>query len=297
MCIKIEERDMKRKFVLFVSVLLFFNISSTAIARSAKMYPNQSFKNRVPYLIKLAEFSENVYKDKKTIKALYKNKMKKVLVFNTSKKFKVQFMVLIKEKNGRNIQYVAIRGTDNMRNVGIDLMGRLVKAKKLGIRLHRGFKLSSEAVYRQLKNLVNRRDPIIITGHSLGGAIAFILGMYLQKDGYPVREVVTFGQPRVFGKKGIKKYHNFRLYRVVNRDDIVTRIPPIDPLLKRYYHVKKGVKLVSGKKVEYLHIKKKKRFSLKALKNFFKRLKRMKDLSGLNDHKIKNYIKSLRRNL
>ena len=44
----------------------------------------------------------------------------------------------------------------------------------------------------------NPARPIWLCGHSLGGAIASLAGTQLHRDGYTIKGVYTFGQPRVF---------------------------------------------------------------------------------------------------
>lgn len=74
---------------------------------------------------------------------------------------------------------------------------------------------------------------IILTGHSLGGAIATLLGCYLHDLGVgeDQLDVYTFGAPPVGSLAFAKHYHGrFPLYRVVNTLDPV-------PMLARVTHL------------------------------------------------------------
>lgn len=75
---------------------------------------------------------------------------------------------------------------------------------------------------------------LVITGHSLGGAVATIAGAYLRKVGYPC-DVYTYGSPRTFNTVGAD-YVSTQTggnYRVTHFDDPVPRLPP---LLLGYAH-------------------------------------------------------------
>jgi hypothetical protein len=65
-------------------------------------------------------------------------------------------------------------------------------------------------------------------GHSLGGAVAAVVSMYLYQQGSNVDLVVTFGAPRFTTNEGARKYQvlNLRTYRIVRCDDVVPFLPP-----------------------------------------------------------------------
>jgi hypothetical protein len=72
-------------------------------------------------------------------------------------------------------------------------------------------------------------DTLYVIGHSLGGAQASLLATYFsfQNPAIAVR-ATTFGQPRA-GNRGFKIFSesipNLNLWRVVNLDDVVPRLP------------------------------------------------------------------------
>ena len=150
------------------------------------------------------------------------------------------------------IQTVAIRGTANLENAMLDLDLELKPDTVLDIKLHQGFGSGAKAVYEDIKPFLTKDQPIHLTGHSLGGAIAVILAMYLQNDGYPVEQVITFGQPKVTNVTGANKFDNLPLIRVVTPNDIVPLVPPLSPMqikdLDIFWHMGEEVILLGNKK-------------------------------------------------
>jgi hypothetical protein len=85
----------------------------------------------------------------------------------------------------------------------------------------------------------------------LGGAIAVIVAMYLQRDGYSLDQVITFGQPKVTNVSGAGVFASLPLMRVVTPKDIVPLVPPLSPFqLKNidiYWHMGKEIILLPEK--------------------------------------------------
>lgn len=97
--------------------------------------------------------------------------------------------------------------------------------------VHRGFYFGFQAVKSDLERIIrqqmNNGQKLVITGHSLGGALAVIAAAEWQAS-FPILSVHTFGQPRV-GRNNFLQFLNqyyANYYRYVNDSDIVTRIPP-----------------------------------------------------------------------
>lgn len=161
-----------------------------------------------------------------------------------------QVSYFLSRANG--IQTIAIRGTANLENVMLDLDLELKPDTALDIKLHQGFGSAAKAVYTDVKPYLNEKLPIHITGHSLGGAIAVILGLYLQQEDYAVTQIITFGQPKVTNVTGAKKYDLLPLTRVVTLNDIVPLVPPISPMQIRdldiFWHIGEEVILMGDNK-------------------------------------------------
>uniref|UniRef100_A0A0D6R374 Fungal lipase-type domain-containing protein n=1 Tax=Araucaria cunninghamii TaxID=56994 RepID=A0A0D6R374_ARACU len=90
---------------------------------------------------------------------------------------------------------------------------------------------------------IQKRDvplPIMVTGHSMGGAMASFCALDLTVNyGAKDVQVVTFGQPRI-GNKFFADYYNMfvpKTIRVTHNHDIVPHLPPYyTHFLKRTYH-------------------------------------------------------------
>lgn len=122
---------------------------------------------------------------------------------------------------------IAFRGTANIRDVLTD-----VDCWREEIRegyVHQGFYASLATVISQIIIAVEQSaKPVILTGHSLGGALAMLAGYRLALHASKIHSVYTFGQPRV-GNAGFARYYNFYntfpTFRVTNGTDPVPWVP------------------------------------------------------------------------
>ena len=82
-------------------------------------------------------------------------------------------------------------------------------------------------INRQVKLLNTEMLPVVITGHSLGGALAVLSAW---SAWFPVHSVYTFGQPKVGGPSLYSQLEKKRLcnkiFRVVHNRDPVAYSPP-----------------------------------------------------------------------
>jgi len=120
---------------------------------------------------------------------------------------------------------IAIPGTDSIENVFRDLDDIPICDETLGW-CYRGFLRGAKLLLPFISGAL--KEPVYLTGHSLGGAMAVALGAALVAEGKKVISIVTFGAPRVIGAKGrsllINSETKVTQYR--NGIDIVPVEPP-----------------------------------------------------------------------
>ena len=140
----------------------------------------------------------------------------------------------VKQKDG--ISIIVIRGTANKSNIESDIDIRLVEDARTGIKLHKGFRDAAVTVMQIIETSTTTRNTVqgqtltypleqtvYVTGHSLGGAVAQIIGMWLHKRGKNV-QVFSYGSPKVSSQvlSGGQPTH----WRVVRTSDPIPFTPP-----------------------------------------------------------------------
>ena len=127
----------------------------------------------------------------------------------------------VKQENG--ITIIIIRGTANKSNVQSDIDVRLVDDARTGIKLHKGFRDVAVTIMQIIDTTKTLEHTVHVTGHSLGGAVAQIIGMWLHKRGKNV-QVYSYGSPKVSNQvlSGGQPTH----WRVVRRSDPIPFTPP-----------------------------------------------------------------------
>jgi len=134
-------------------------------------------------------------------------------------KDEVAFEVI--QDNG--ISIIVIRGTANEGNVLSDIDVRLVSDTRTGIRLHKGFRDASLGVMEIIDRDHTVEHTVHVTGHSLGGAVAQIIGMWLHKRGKNV-QIFSYGSPKVSDQ--VLSSGQPTHWRVVRRSDPIPFTPP-----------------------------------------------------------------------
>jgi len=172
------------------------------------------------------ELSAYAYKSDTEIKNKYQEQ---IVAIRDLPKYDGKYF-LIKDKVEQTI-YISIRGTANLKNVIVDAEYVKDEDSKINIYLHNGFKKITDELYQDIipfiEPYVTQGYKFSITGHSLGGAMAVILMMYLDADDYPVNKIITFGQPKVTNREGMKKYQATPLLRIIDDRDLVPLVPPL----------------------------------------------------------------------
>ncbi len=184
-------------------------------------------------------------------------------------------------------QFIAFRGTSNLENALVDLDLAFAIHPKLNVQLHQGFANAAAGAFDDMSEHLDKTHAIRTTGHSLGGAIAVIIAMQLQRSGYMVGETVTFGQPKVTNFKGANTFSDLPVTRVVTPKDLVPLVPPLSPLqlqdLDIYWHVGREIILLADNKYSVTS-------GIKSMLRATKFMSSVPDETHINAHQMATYL-------
>jgi hypothetical protein len=194
----------------------------------------------------------------------------------------------------QNVVFIALRGTTlSFSDFKADLDARKVRYP-VGwgdsVRLHRGFLDAVldcfDEVMERVVEVIDPGNPIYVTGHSLGGAMAAIFyakleraGAYPHQYNNPATACYTFGMPR-FGDLSAKSLLPSP-YHVFNQFDAVPTVPPTflgfaDCGTERCIDARPAVVTVVSKG-----------------NAGFRRSKGIATLLGISDHRMERYLERL----
>ena len=186
----------------------------------------KNVKPATPYdfslLDQMAHYAQAAYQDDIAIRAQCWPAFQEVyiqIIPTTNNKY------FIATSTATRSQLIAIAGTANIENALLDADATQDYIPELQISLHRGFARAAQLIYNDVKPRLIPGYHLRLTGHSLGGAEALIIGMMLQASGIPAESLVTFGQPKVTDQMGIDAFYDLPLTRVVNQGDVIPELP------------------------------------------------------------------------
>ena len=120
------------------------------------------------------------------------------------------------------LQVIAFRGSDNWKDWLLNISAVPIPWRKT--MTHMGFYIHFSSIQKEILERVQHTRPVLIVGHSLGGANAELLAYRLRQH-YNCH-MVTFGKPNVFARIGAPKFNlSGQKISVVHGSDIVARIP------------------------------------------------------------------------
>ena len=234
------KRNLMKRTNYFVALMLIFI--------SAKLTADELDSVNFAVLYQHGIFAKAVYQSEDNIRVLIESSNYSLTLYHTIAGTQISFLLATNELT--RTQIIAVRGTSNIENAMIDISLKLVLDQKTGIRLHDGFSFAAKQVYAELKPMLKADYKINVTGHSLGGAVALILAIYLDADQFNVEQVTTFGQPKVTNIAGANKIQHINVIRVVTPLDLVPLVPLFDPLdlsnVDVYWHAGKEVILLAN---------------------------------------------------
>lgn len=145
--------------------------------------------------------------------------------------------VILEMDHQNKVQWISVRGSSNLRNwlLNLQYTQRYCDMNDPnmpcgGVDLHKGFRVAATEVFHSILPRLRQDYTTRLTGHSLGGAIAAILMLFLAEIDYKIERCITFGQPKVTDRAGAEKMATMPLIRVIHDDDIVPHLPPTTPL-------------------------------------------------------------------
>lgn len=199
----------------------------------------------------------------------------------------VEVNYLVATNDAEKHHVIAVRGTANLENAIVDVSLKLLMDNHAKISLHQGFTQAAESIYKEVLPTLNQDYSISTTGHSLGGAIALILAMYLDTDQHTLGPVITFGQPKVTNVNGALAFKHLNVIRVVTEQDLVPLVPPLDPLdinkLDIYWHLGKEIVLLANK--DYAELE-----GLKSMMRATRIINTSLSQDNLEHHKMAHYL-------
>ncbi len=179
------------------------------------------------------------------IKHLIKNFDNKKEMIDFSPQYLIASQTIVIQEQVKNLILIAFSGTQRKRDVLIDAM---IKPHSLdnGVMVHSGFWKYVEAFKKEESNIfiqdvVSKKElslkqlieypensVFLITGHSLGGAVATLYATDLYNRNI-VPLVYTFGAPGVGNEKFVENYNQkFPLHRVVIKYDMIPNSTVLD---------------------------------------------------------------------
>jgi hypothetical protein len=123
----------------------------------------------------------------------------------------------------------------------------------VGSDTHEGFRLAAAAAEREVNKAIalckQSNKPLLITGHSLGAALAALAALQAARAEAPPKAIYTFGMPRVGGPLFRASYGDLSkvTYRLVHGIDLVSRVPPSSA---GFHHVGHLLQCASGEKFD-----------------------------------------------
>ncbi|WP_144393926.1 lipase family protein [Pleionea sediminis] len=103
----------------------------------------------------------------------------------------------------------------------------------MGEKVHHGFGTMLGAIWSDIVEEVRTRatdnQPVVVFGHSLGGAMALLTAPGLVNEGFNVKQVYATGSPKVGSRNwaamASQALSESAVYRITNSEDLFARIP------------------------------------------------------------------------
>ena len=142
-----------------------------------------------------------------------------------------------------NRVYVGIRGSKTTENWVDGFTSELEFQPELGEDAHKGYSEVARGIAGVIKDVyLGSNDEVYITGGSMGGAVATLVGWYLDGWSFKVKKIWAFANPRVSDGE----YGHLPVTNVLDLRDPVVMLPSWG-LFTRYVHQGKRIVYTQGK--------------------------------------------------
>jgi hypothetical protein len=132
-------------------------------------------------------------------------------------------------------------------------LGTDLAAAGVGARFHQGFVTAIGDIWEPLFAAVDAERkqsdrPIWITGHSLGGALAFLAAWLFRRKFVNIHQVYTFGAPMIgnaLAVQALDREYPDKIFRFVNYPDPIPKLPTVSLIANHYIHCQKEMLLAT----------------------------------------------------
>ncbi|MFW7380509.1 MAG: lipase family protein [Oligoflexus sp.] len=131
-----------------------------------------------------------------------------------------------------DLRLLVFRGSQDIKEWTRNALFQQSEAMELGLpgKIHSGMlQHFKELAPKILAELADTTKPLMIAGHSLGGAMALLHGLILEEQGHEIAAIYLSGAPRV----GDAEFYTYaeqifshRLYAIEMKHDLTPMIPP-----------------------------------------------------------------------
>lgn len=189
------------------------------ILTSKKNIEEKSISSTIYEHKKAVDLASNAYSSIELFEKKYKNSSNQVgsAVFNNVRFFAIDESDKI---------YITFRGTSSKANAKTDLNIKHTNFMNIpNAQVHSGFYNIALKSKEILRNLISKEKEIIISGHSLGGAVGLLLGSLIYNEN-PKKDirVYSFGAPPVGNDVFTNNIKGLKHFRYVHIKDIVPKI-------------------------------------------------------------------------